>query len=319
MKKGSNPPAGPIVTIVPRQKHAIEDDNQVEEYSDTFISIRQSVVGNSDMDDIDLTPQQPPTLPHHDYSNVGMAEEQEAGNMVAMKKKPPKPPPFHSTQQSNGTPPPTAATVPPRPSVRTRESPKAPRTSGESPKPVARSNGLPTPPARSTGSPKPSRAEAAHPPVRQSYDHPYQLKAKPPVKKKPTAPLTKTKPGSYDDPEEVLQHKEGKAKPKKPSREGLDELPSNDNDGIVYDIPEEGMYNTAEAVYDDTGVNLAEVAASPKFDDGIYMSGGGIQKERSSKHEGAPSAKPQKPPTPGKIYCVPFSQICWKGEQNLIM
>ena len=42
-----------------------------------------------------------------------------------------------------------------------------------------------------------------------------------------------------------------------------------------YDIPGEGMYNTAEAVYDDRGFNIAEIGSSPKFDDGIYMSSGG--------------------------------------------
>ncbi len=42
----------------------------------------------------------------------------------------------------------------------------------------------------------------------------------------------------------------------------------------VYDIPEEGVYNTPEGVYDDKSSakhNGATVPPSPKFDDGIYM------------------------------------------------
>ena len=319
MKGSSSAQNGPIVTVRPRPKRPAYDDTQVEEYSDTFISIRQSIVNNEE-DEIDLTPSLSP--PQHDYTNVALPEEQESGKLVAMKQKhpkPPKPPPFnahqsssnaassrvtstHSPQQNNnphispalsrrnngsGSPKPPARTGDsPKPPARFSESPKPPGRSGDSPKNPARSSDFPKPPARSSesSSPKPTRKvgpEATTPPlVRQSYDNPYQLKAKPPVKAKPSVPLAKTRPGSYDDPEEVIRYKD-KKKPKKPSREGLGVLASsNDGNNFDYDDPDEGMYNTAEAVYDDTGVNVAEVAASPKFDDGIYMSGGGIPKNR---------------------------------------
>ena len=98
MKGSSSVQNGPIVIVRPRTKRPAYDDTQVEEYSDTFISIRQSIVNNEE-DEIDLTPSLGP--PQHDYTNVALPEEQESGKLVAMKRKPPKPPPFNAHQSSS--------------------------------------------------------------------------------------------------------------------------------------------------------------------------------------------------------------------------
>ena len=316
MENGASVANGPIVTVIPRKKRPVADptdDTMVEEYSDTFISIRQSVVGSSQEDEIDLTPSAQP--PHHDYSNLtlsnshaGAAEGGGAGgNLVPMKKKPPKPIPFTGNQAGSHT----SSTPPhppsrqndrlgsPKPPARSNDPPKVPTRTGDAPKPAPRSTEVPKPPARPDPSkPATKQQEGAEetkpspPTTRQSYDNPYQLKNKPPLKKKPSIPLIKTKPGSYDDPEEVLMYKE-KIKPKKPPRDGLEVSVDNSED-ILYDNPEEGVYNIPEAVYDEAGVNIAtEVAASPKFDDGIYMSSGGISQTVATK--------PGKPPTAGEF------------------
>jgi len=309
---------GPIVTVIPRKKRPVADptdDTQVEEYSDTFISIRQSVIGSNQEDEIDLTPSTQPS--YHDYSNLALSESQEGGaggggaggNLVPMKKKPPKPIPFIAGNQAGShatsTPPQPPARQndrlgSPKPPARSGAPPKVPTRTGDSPKPAPRSSTeAPKPPTRPDSS-KPVKKQQSlteetkpsPPQARQSYDNPYQLKSKPPLKKKPSVPLVKTKPGSYDDPEEVFQYKE-KRKPKKPPRDGLEVTVDNSED-ILYDNPEEGVYNIPEAVYDEAGVNIAaEVAASPKFDDGIYMSSGGISE--------AVATKPKKPPTTGEV------------------
>ncbi len=63
-----------------------------------------------------------------------------------------------------------------------------------------------------------------------------------------------------------------------------------DDGSAVYDVPEEGVYNTPEAVYDTTGNNIVEerrtvsssfVPASPKFDDRIYMDSNGNGAKKS--------------------------------------
>lgn len=94
----------------------------------------------------------------------------------------------------------------------------------------------------------------------------------------------------YDDPDEIIM---ARKKPAKPSRDHISNGAimgsSHDDEGAVYDLPEEGVYNTPEAVYDATGNAMLEeggggrrgasssstIPASPKFDDGIYMDSNG--------------------------------------------
>ena len=283
-----------VVTIVPRRKR--EQDTGVREYSDTFISIRQSTVSDF-VDEIDLTP----APPSHDYSNVDMTEKELASKNSTRspkKQRPTKPIPNRpkpgstriSPTQTNGSFSPPLPPLPPLPSTppsmqkhKRNDSPIHSRQGdGQS---AANSFQVPKPPARSTvGSPshpkRPSRdgiKAMIAPKVPTPYDIPYQLKTKPipPTKKKPTIVLSKTKAGAYDETSEVMVPK--KEKPKKPSREGIlvAENGNAEGDDPLYDLPEENVYNTAEAVYDEKGCNIAEgTGSSPKFDDGIYMSSG---------------------------------------------
>lgn len=281
------------MTVTPRKKKP-QDDTRVQEYSDTFISIRQSRVSDC-LDQIDLTPSVM-KLSHHDYTNVDLPEEEGASsncNVAPVRQKPDKPPPFKpkpgSSPASNDSfspplspPPPIPLSSSPAFQSNHLHSPVLSRhgrtaSPSQSPKPPARSGPSPSNSPKNLRRVGASPSSSPKPPIRDSYDVPYQLKTKPPpTKKKPTLVLSKTKAGTYDDPDEVLAYK--KAKPKKPSREGIivtrsvDEVDGEDAD---YDDPEEGVYNTAEAVYDESGFNTTEVGTPPNFDDGIYMSGGG--------------------------------------------
>lgn len=86
----------------------------------------------------------------------------------------------------------------------------------------------------------------------------------------------------YDDPDEIVAAR--KTRPLKPSRENIVDgnLSKVVDRAPVYDFPEEGMYNTAEGMYDDPslppsgapvkgGGASTTVPPSPNFDDGIYM------------------------------------------------
>lgn len=275
-----------------------------DEYSTNFISIRQSRV-KDDLNHIDLTP---PSV-SHDYSNVDIPGENEEAEIS---------PPTRRRQGAEETTPPTRRKKGPgesTPPVRRKKGP------GERSQPPAKptpfqpkegdmSNGRAADVPHNSTSAAQNHFQNRHstenpvskvppnlPPPRQSppgpprvdYDAPFALKTKPPVKKKPTL-TTATKPGMYDDPDEVIATKK-KIKPQKPSRDNIVNGNKVD-DEAMYDIPEEGVYNTAEAVYDERGqtveVPSAETPAvpfSPKFDDGIYMESGG----NGAKKQAAPS------------------------------
>lgn len=223
-----------------------------DEYSTTFISIRQSRVNDS-LDQIDVTP----PLKSHDYSNVDMPGPVERPPVVVKKPPPANPSPFRHGQRSSpiGNFPSSSEEVP-------HDNHHAP-PGGH-------------PPPRLGGVTK-------SPSSRESYDPPMALKAtKPPVKKKPTA-TSRTRPGVYDNPEEVIAATKRKVKPAKPSRENLIK-----ETAPAYNFPDEGVYNTAEGVYDDgvpgkvrEGGVASMVPPSPKFDDGIYMDSNGGNPRKS--------------------------------------
>ena len=242
-------------TTAPSTSNGVQIHEEGGEYSTTFVSIRQSRINDS-QDEIDLTPAS--KLEPHDYSNVDLPEEKPVA-----KKRPVKPTPFQRKTSPGG-------------GAATASSPRLPSY------------------------PQPSSAEflydnhsvekaldkrlgnlPSQPQARSSYDPPMELKEKPPVKKKPVV-LSRTRSGMYDDPDEIIKAKQ-KIKPQKPSREGI-------VDGSLRrdDIPEEDVYNTPEAVYDDQGhilmggasggtssSSFSFVPPSPKFDDRIYMDSGG--------------------------------------------
>lgn len=264
------------------------------EYSTAFISIRQSRITDS-LNEIDLTP--PP--PSHDYSNVdlpGGPERSDRGAAEGAGGMEPKP-----TVRKRPTQPtkPTPFQRKASPGGQKPASPGIKPGAGGSPKPPRRRHSPdlpPLPPSATTAKNSPTGSAAAaerssKPPQRNSYDPPVALRGKPPVKKKPTL-TAMTKPGVYDDPDEIMSAR--KLKPAKPSRDNIANGflmgSSQEDDGVVYDVPEEGVYNTPEAVYDDTGNTMVEdggakgakgkqalstVPASPKFDDGIYMDSNG--------------------------------------------
>ena len=280
-----------------------------EEYSTTFISIRQSRI-TDDHNHIDLTP--PPMS--HDYSNVDIPGENEgaeispptqrrqgageASPLTRRKGAGEGTPPARRQKGAGDNTPPMRGHPPPKPvPFQRRESPKQ-GVVGNGPAAAnvpyhstsaAAANHFQN--RHSTENPAASQFPPNLPPPRHSppeaprvdYDAPFALKARPPVKKKPTL-TTGTKPGTYDDPDEIIAAKK-RIKPQKPSRDNIVNGNKVD-DEAMYDVPEEGVYNTAEAVYDDRGqvTETPAVPFSPKFDDGIYMASNG----NGAKKQAAP-------------------------------
>lgn len=245
------------------------------------------------MNQIDLTP----SATNHDYSNVNVPGEEEDSIV---------PPPVMSRVLSKS--PSTERTERakrPSPPDRVNRTPPLERKA-----PPARKQPLPKPPLLQHRGPEAannnmvvavdSQRNSPHSP-KTDYDSPFALKSKPPVKKKPTI-VHQTRPGTYDDPDEIIAAKKKPVKPKKPSRDDIvasafNHTPGNSggNSSEIYDLPEEGVYNTPDAVYDETGdligisgsssprpqpplppppsssVHADPVPFSPKFDDGIYM------------------------------------------------
>lgn len=244
------------------------------EYSTTFISIRQSTINDS-LDEIDLTP----PLRTHDYSNVSPT------GSPGMKKRPlpSKPTPFQRKNSPGGLrASPTGSVGGGGGGVHGHSSEDYDNQDVErmlanhtSPKPPPPRNSRAFDAERPPSTQLPSKP--GPPPPRNSYDPPVVLRPKPPVMKKPTV-ISQTRPGMYDDPDEIIAAKKKlKQKPAKPSRDDIRD--NSDEGGGMYDLPEEGVYNTPEAVYDDSGRNVAGAEAtvppSPKFDDGIYMDSNG--------------------------------------------
>lgn len=340
---------GELITSRHRNIEEHPERPDVSEYTSNFISIRQSIVTDT-QDEIDLTP--PLTrkkLPDtHDYSNIDAPSP--PAQKTELKKIPPKPAPFkpsasvHTTAAAaaatGATPtttktnirsdsdedydvhnvekvlgrhkPPLSSSKPsragplPKPPPPAHSSPKALHQNiagthhhHDSPKP-------PQIPLPKVPSPKVLHSGGGGPPPssRNSYDEPSgPFKPKPAVAKKPV--LMKTRPGMYDDVDEVMVPMKLKAKPKKPSREGIVDGTLAKENRVVHQEEEDSVYNTPEGVYDDgdqvvrTPVSHAAVPMSPKFDDGIYMDsnvsngvrggGGG-----ATQPPPPPAAKPQK-------------------------